>query len=73
MDRLNSGLETEVRDRVQTYGHAAVSTDDRNGNGGGQRGVFELFSDKGRCTDYIQSGNTEEPKARISSVSRGFM
>lgn len=62
MDQLNSGLETEVSDRVQTYGHTTVSTDDGDGNGGSQGEVSELFSDKSRSTDDIQGGDTEEPE-----------
>jgi hypothetical protein len=50
-----------------------VSTNDWDGNGRGEREVSELLSDKSRSTDYVQGGDTKEPKMRINSVSREFM
>lgn len=48
--------------RMKTYGHAAVSTHNRDGDGSGQRGVTEFFSDKGRGTNDIQGGDAKEPR-----------
>ena len=47
---------------MKTYGHAAVPTDNRDGDGRGQRGVTEFFSDKRGGTNDIQGGDTEEPR-----------
>ena len=62
--------EMEVRDRAQTYSHATVPTNYRDGNGGSQREVSKLPSNESRGTDDVQGGNTKESETRISSVSR---
>lgn len=59
---MNSGRECGASGRVQTYGHAAVSTDDGDVDGRSQGGITEFFSDKGRGTNNIQGGDTEDPR-----------
>ena len=44
-----------------TYGYATVSTDDRNDDLCGI-GVGD-FANKGGCSDYVESGNTEQAEA----------
>lgn len=64
MDRLSPGRETEVGVRMETYGHAAVSTNDGDDDGRSQRELSELLSDKSRSTDNVQSGDAKEPNMR---------
>ena len=70
MVRVSSGLETEVRDHAQTYGRAAVSTNDRDGDRRSQSGVSQLLGDENRSAVDIQSSGTKEPEMGIGSVSR---